>query len=997
MNVSTDDAVEYPSVEEQRAFLRQRVFEADRKYRILYVGNFFQGPTGIVATLHRSLETLGHTVFKLDTALHKQALDKSSGARGGYAPVFFLPQSIERIFDTFQPQILVTCAGGLVLTSEDSDWLRARGVMSVGLTLSDPDVQESVFPYVPNFDVHATNSKLALDRYRLEGHANTFLFPFGIDRNYVLRTVAEDPTLRADAICIGHAQDRPDRHEVMLHLAEHMDVKTYGSGWPVPDTGSVSGDRLLQAAKAGTFHINFPATRAGYTNVKVGVFESVGAGAVLCTTRFDEMADLFSYDDEIVGYTEASDLADTIKRLLNRPTELEGLRRRAFNRLLSEHLYEHRWISLFRSIEEWLQGIGGDSGWVDRIWRVLSSDHKRPRNVIISGYYGARNRGDDLLLEALLLRIREKVPDANVIAAAVNPLVVERDQGVQAFKRTDPYISDRYASSATALILGPGGLWHDYTIQAGDGVAGIVNGSRLSPSHLAQLPLMVKAYGGEFHVHGMGVGPLEDTSAKASVRLTGLISDSVTVRDEESRALLDGIEKAWPSRPRVSPDVAYTLPMGSPTSAEGHQWLPTEPYIAVNVRPFGKDDDSVATVLNTVLRIASERNWHVLGIPMQPVDEKAMAAWLDSAHPSFTILPVDAPWSVFMDALRRAAGIVAMRLHTNLLAHRAGKMPVGIAYDPKVAAHFKQLKRGSAFVGMPVNGDELHIKLHEAISRSRQSDGTRQLVTSFEERANESLNELCRALSTADVKLPDTGSMVHSPSKDSTTKRQLRIWNPEESLDVRRATVRGYNQFEPEKVVPYQRRDGYTGSTFHLDVRAPKKGDTAEWGLPVRIIDSNAVRVELWIKPKYAEKHKFKGRLLYQVLVDETLLFEQDVTAWQPRNSVWIGKRSSEMTVKVRILALRDCEDWNWGKATAITIEAARVLPWDPPSDQDLVWGASSPGVQVGPNERESPGRALAGEASPDQIINDVDPRVPTGIGGESGASSARPWWKLWG
>lgn len=947
---STNAGLNLPSVEEQRAELRHQVIDAPNRLRIVFVGNFFQGPTGIVASMHRALENLGHTVFKLDTKRHKDVLDRSSGATGGYGPIWFKPEAVSQIISTFRPDALVLCAGGMVLTPEGSSYLRDRGVLSIGLTLSDPDVQDSVIDHVGNFDLHATNAQLAYDRYLREGHTNTFMFPFGIDRSFILRDVADDPALHADAIAIGHAQGRFDRHEIMVPLANRVSVRTYGTGWPLPGSEPVAGDRLLQAAKGGKVHVNFPATRAGFTNVKCGVFETIGAGAVLATTKFDEMGRLFEYGTEILAYQNADDLGDSIQHLLANPDALEAMRRRSFHRLLADHLYERRWNTFFREAQEMVASGGGPWAAEERshIRSILATDRERPRNILISGYYGARNRGDDILLDALHARISQEVPDANVIAAAVNPLAVERMQGVQAFSRLDPFESDNYASSATGLILGPGGLWHDYTIQKAHGIAGIVTGATMSPSHLVQLPLMVRAYGGRFHVHGMGVGPLTDVAAKAGVHLTGMLADSVTVRDTASRDLLEDCRDDWPSDVVVSPDVAYTLPLANLDETEV-DWRPTGDYIAVNVRPFQENAASLEIIRDVVFTTARDEGLAVVGVPMQPVDTKELESWAEFAEAEgvdFRVISQEASYSVFLRALREAKAIVSMRLHTNLFAHRLGKAPVGIAYDPKLEGHFEQLGRGEFAVAMPVDGEVLRQRLLTVLADGDLSGEALSRIRDLESQAEESLLKLCADLKDAPKKLPSVGSMVQAPPKEDTKKKRKTFWPEEQMVNLRSAVVEAGNDEDPQREVEVTRRATARGDQFGLEARAPRRGDYATWRLEVPVPDGkDGVRIELLVFQKYREKQRLAGRLSYSVTVDGTPLFHEDVTSWSERNSIWIARRTTAptVTVEIRLQALRNTENWGWGKATVTTVEGVRVLPWEPTAD--LLWGASSPGA----------------------------------------------------
>lgn len=940
-------ATKLPSIDEQRAALRSATFEAPRKHRIVFVGRFFQGATGIVASLHRALEGLGHTVFELEPAKHKEALDASSGAKGGYGPVFFRPEAVAPIFETFDPEIVVFCAGGVVLDDAARDWFRERGIVTIGLTLSDPDVQDSVIDHVDRFDFHTTNAQLALERYVAEGHRNTFLMPFGIDRDFILRDVAPAPELAADAICIGHAAGRPDRHEVMTRLAELVDVRVYGNGWPLPGAAPVSGDRLLQAAHEGTVHVNFPATRAGFTNVKCGVFETIGAGAILATSRFDEMGALFEYGDEILGYDSAEDLAQQIVELKGDPERLEHVRRAGFRRLLSEHLYEHRWLQLFEQIDRDLASDDGSKSPEERerLSAILAREHGRPRHVIISGFYGAQNRGDDLLLDAIAGSLRRADPDTNVVVAAVQPREVERSGGYQAFKRTDAHVAERYASMATSIILGAGGLWHDYTIARAGGVAGIVTGAVVSPSHLVQLPLMTKAYGGSFHVYGMGVGPLTDEAAKAAVRLTGSLASSVTVRDEQSLRLLDDVRQGWPAKPVIAPDAVYSLDMDP---VEPSIALPDR-YIALNVRPW-EDDAQSLRLRDAVLTIASRLDVPVVALPMQPIDDKVLSNGDAEAAYSARV-PSGLSGDEFLGVISRASAVVSMRLHANLLAHRLGVPAVGFSYDEKVRSHFGQLGRAESVLDLDAPEDVIEQAIVRALDEGRLPDAVTARVRELEQQSRDAIDAVAASIAAAPLQISPIAGMPHEGVKVEKPHRKEKgasvaedvIWPSDTSLRLETAVVSSGNLFDRAAEVGHKRRTNRRGDSFELDARAPRHGDFVQWAMPLTTTPGEGMRVELWIQQKYRERQKFAGYLAYSVLLDDKVLFTQDITDWQPRNSVWVAftPTSEKSVLKVRLHALRNCPDWGWGAATTLTVERGRALTW--PENGELVWGASSP------------------------------------------------------
>jgi polysaccharide pyruvyl transferase WcaK-like protein len=951
-----------PPVEMQREALRTATFEAPHRYRVLFVGRFTQGSTDVVASLKRALEALGHRVFHVDTDRHLRILDTSSGVAGGYGPIYLDVSALRPMLDRFRPQVVVTCAGGIVVTANAASEVRDRGAVLVGITLSDPDVQPSIIDHVARFDYHTTNSALALQRYEQAGITNTFLLPFGIDRDYVLRRVSSDPSLRADVICLGHAVGRGDRHAVMVALARRFHVRVYGTGWPIAGSAPVAGDRLLQAAREGTFHVNFPATRAGFTNVKCGVFESVGAGAVVCTAEFDEMARLFEYGTEIVGYRSADDLGDTIAALLADPEAFERIRRRAFRRLVTEHLYEHRWLSLFRQIvadtEAERPTVGTERA--AEIREILASGNKPARTVLVSGYFGARNRGDDLLLEAVTRGIEAHVPDAHVVVAAADAGAVETHHGLPAFDRLDPVTSETWAARASAIVLGPGGLWHDYAIQRAGGVAGIVTGATTSPAHLVQLPAMTVAHGGTFHVFGMGVGPLRDDAARATVRLAGRLADSVVVRDTASRELLEGID-GWPGAVEQAPDIAYALRLPNVqrlgTGGGGH--------LAVNVRPWRFEDVGIDRIRDALATVAAAHTLDIVGVSMQPSDEPVLnelLAGLDIPGRA-SVLPADTPFDSVVNTLSTAVAVLSMRLHTNLIAHRLGRPAVGLAYDPKITEHFAELGRQAYALPLSVSTEELTKVLESTIEEERLTADAGRTVADLEHRAAKAVERLCARLCAAPVRVPAAGIIPPALSKPSVLLPTG--WASTDLVDLTAGTFVSGNAGDAKRDVPVaQWLQPSRGLRFSLADRAPRRGDYVTWRLDLPTRPGEALRVELLLEQRYKERPNRRGRIAYEVLVDGRRLFRQDVAVWKPRNTVWIARTAvgDHVRVEVRIVALRDCEAWNWGPAAATRIEAVRRLPWA--GGESLIWGASSPmagtNLRVPASESTSPRRTSA-------------------------------------
>lgn len=741
------------SIERARRELAAREFDHGVHWRILFLGRSVNGSTDIVSCLSRSLRNLGHRVLDIDLKRHRNLVDNPTRAQGGNGPIYVRTEPLEGVLQRFRPQVIVCCAGGLTFRPEDARRLKARGIVLVGLTLSDPDVFPTVSPHAHVFDFHTTNARVAMSMYRDAGVDNTLYFPFGIDRGFVTQTAPPAPELAADVICIGHATARPERNEVMTRVARELDVRTYGRGWELPGSEVVEGRRMVQASREGRIHVNFPLTRAGYINIKCGVFESVGSGALVATGRFEEMEDFFAYDEEIIGYRDTEDLVEQLRAVLVDEDRYRRMTERAFNRLVNHHLYEHRWIALF---EEMLAVVRAGGSWLGaaregEIQQILAESLLRAKHIVLSGFYGASNVGDELILRSISDRMQSADPSAQVWVAAENPDQVERAHGLQSFPRKSLPHALHAARTASAVVLGGGGLWHDYTFERSGGLLGLFDTPQISIAGFGALPMLGRMFDAPFHVVGMGIGPLDDPDARRMVRFIGGQAETVMVRDEESAEHARQV-LPFPDRVRQAPDVVYALELqGSPEPEEiaafraaGYR------VVGLNLRPWAQtDEEQLAETVAAVLRAHSRAEpIAIVGIPMQagermdPLALERVAARLGDAVPA---LVLNAPLGT--DQLVATLGavdfLVSMRLHACLLAHRLGKPVVGIAYDPKVGNHFREIGRGDFSLTLPLDRDRLQ-SMVQAVAAERDGlpHAVRDRIARLEREASAALDEV---------------------------------------------------------------------------------------------------------------------------------------------------------------------------------------------------------------------------------------------------------------
>jgi glycosyltransferase involved in cell wall biosynthesis len=314
--------------------------------KVLHFGAYWQKENDIIFAMVKDLAKVSNALV-VDTHLYD---DKKSDyvtedfSYNNTKPVRWLRDDVvDRHVKTFEPDVVVVNAGGMSLSRSMFSELRRRRIKTVGISLSDPDV----FPYNGSiyanlFDYYYTNSLFSYHNQYKEGNIDILPFAASCEVHQPL-----DIPRRHDIIIVGGY--RPDRKEAAALLSHNFNVGIYGKGWPdIGATlyGNVNGLGHLIALNSGMVYISFSKTGAGYTNVKVGLFEAAACGLCLVTEDFPEVYNYFEKDREIVTYADNKELLGKLSSIINNKSELESISNSSYRRYLAEHTWENRWTKV---------------------------------------------------------------------------------------------------------------------------------------------------------------------------------------------------------------------------------------------------------------------------------------------------------------------------------------------------------------------------------------------------------------------------------------------------------------------------------------------------------------------------------------------------------------------------------------------------------------------------------------------------------------------------
>jgi polysaccharide pyruvyl transferase CsaB len=308
--------------------------------------------------------------------------------------------------------------------------------------------------------------------------------------------------------------------------------------------------------------------------------------------------------------------------------------------------------------------------------------------ILITGYVGFGNAGDEAIAQVVTDHLRERVPGAEITIVSGNPADTAEAYGVRAIGWRDPLAIAEAVRHTDLTILGGGGLFQDYW---GFDPAAILTREHWGLSFYVTPALLSAVYAKPLMLYAVGVGPLLSEHGRKYTKVAGDIAARITVRDLVSKDLFESLGVS-PDKITVTADPAFDL-APAPEAAdlpEVRAWKSSGPAIAVCLRTwnFGADstfcDREVAVALDDVL--ASEGG-RVLFVPFQSGDDLYVAnrVWKQMRHAQNAAV-LEQPCSPAMLAgiVANADLVLGMRLHSVIFS-LAAKVPfVALEYDSKV-------------------------------------------------------------------------------------------------------------------------------------------------------------------------------------------------------------------------------------------------------------------------------------------------------------------------
>jgi polysaccharide pyruvyl transferase CsaB len=326
----------------------------------------------------------------------------------------------------------------------------------------------------------------------------------------------------------------------------------------------------------------------------------------------------------------------------------------------------------------------------------------RAGKILIAGYYGFGNVGDEAILSAILTDLRAQRQDLEFIVISADPQGTAAEFNVRSVDWKDVEGLLGAAKESDLILLGGGGLFQDYW--------GVPENTALTASHwgisyYSAMGMLAVLYQKPFMIYSVGVGPVVSEEGKQLTHWTFNTASACTVRDPESRDLL--ISLGVPGdKVTITPDPVLALELDVTSAAEILRAqgidLQTPPLLGVCIRNWGEGEDGdqwkreLAAALDDFLE---SHEVQIVFIPFQ-IGSHTLENDHSVALDVLSMMAKRDKVCLFSEAFSPAVVgglishchlIVGMRLHSLIFAANADVPAVALVYDPKVRSFMRSV------------------------------------------------------------------------------------------------------------------------------------------------------------------------------------------------------------------------------------------------------------------------------------------------------------------
>ena len=322
------------------------------------------------------------------------------------------------------------------------------------------------------------------------------------------------------------------------------------------------------------------------------------------------------------------------------------------------------------------------------------------KDILLLGYYGFKNSGDDALLLSIIQQLKKTDSSLSLGVLSYNPEETKTQFGIDAVDRNNIFAVIKAIMSSKMLLVGGGTLIQDST-------------STKSLIYYLSVIKIAQLFNKKVMLYANGIGPVKEENRKITKKILNKV-DIITLREEMS---LDELKKIGVDKPKiyVTADSVFGIDYDKKICKRRE-------YQLVSVRNHNRLCKSFCSDIARLCDQMYEKyNISTVFIPFQKKNDTEITEKIRSLMKSESeMFDTECEFSELMALMENARLCVGMRLHS-LIYSVISKVPcVGLVYDQKVKAFMDYIGQKNYLDAHTLEYDDLLKKVDYALENSEK-------------------------------------------------------------------------------------------------------------------------------------------------------------------------------------------------------------------------------------------------------------------------------------
>jgi len=303
--------------------------------------------------------------------------------------------------------------------------------------------------------------------------------------------------------------------------------------------------------------------------------------------------------------------------------------------------------------------------------------NRKTNKLLISGYYGFNNIGDESILRAVVDNLKEKLEKIEITVLSQDPASTIEKYGVHAVNRRSVTDIIKAVSKCDILISGGGSLLQDVT-------------SKRSIFYYLFIMWAAKILRKKVLIYSQGIGPINSKFNREITFRTLNIMDGIVVRDDASKELL--VEIGIPGKKvvvtadpvlRIKP--AVLEPGRIILEREGFIKNPDKMTVGFAIRERMVDSKFVDQLCVSMNRLIEEYQVEIVLIPFHYSEDMAVIDEIEKKLENrVSVIRHKYLTNEMLSIIGNMDFLVGVRLHALIHAAIMNIPMIAISYDPKI-------------------------------------------------------------------------------------------------------------------------------------------------------------------------------------------------------------------------------------------------------------------------------------------------------------------------